>query len=684
VTRDTAHENARWPARRWLPLAAGLLVVLGLATADFWVKHRTVIGPTATLEVDPRGGVRPLAPDRLADDRPDRLFWDDDSYYWAAYARTMIEEGRFRIRRTEIDNAPYGREVHWSSGTTWLLAALAPVAEWTGSRGVDHAIADAALVVHPLLFFALAIGTALLAARRLAWWSSVALAGGFLLSPVLSRDLSYGTVDHHGLLLIFLTGTLLCLLVGGAGCVEEHSGESERRSALARSRRWTIASGIFAGAGMWIQAAFQGPLLAAVAGGAVLGALLQRRPGQGKKPTILVPELWRTWGRVAAATSLAFYLVEYFPFDLGMRLEVNHPLYSLALLCTGEIACRLIRLRLDPRRERWIREAPVLGLSVIGAALPVGALVFGPVEWFWPGDPEVRRLHAAIIAYQPPWVLFRGQSPLAVVVREAGALPLFLVAASILVLLKRTAACGRYLLVIALAPSVVAIALYLRYVRNASLVVVTLICLGFAVFRALQRRDSRPKRGATVAVVAAVLVLAASGHGWLQSWQAHYPFVDSNRFSPDWLTKLAYRDVAHALRENVPEEERIALVDSGLAPTLHYFGDIAVTAGLYWENREGERATVGFFAAYDEREARAILEGRGIRYVVLWAIPPAPVRWHRIRYGHASAADVHRTLGARLVESRAVPAWLADVTDRYGPVARRYRIRIYRFDPDRR
>jgi hypothetical protein len=233
VTRDTAHENARWPARRWLPLAAGLLVVLGLATADFWVKHRTVIGPTATLEVDPRGGVRPLAPDRLADDRPDRLFWDDDSYYWAAYARTMIEEGRFRIRRTEIDNAPYGREVHWSSGTTWLLAALAPVAEWTGSRGVDHAIADAALVVHPLLFFALAIGTALLAARRLAWWSSVALAGGFLLSPVLSRDLSYGTVDHHGLLLIFLTGTLLCLLVGGAGCVEEHSGESERR----RSRR---------------------------------------------------------------------------------------------------------------------------------------------------------------------------------------------------------------------------------------------------------------------------------------------------------------------------------------------------------------------------------------------------------------------------------------------------------------
>jgi hypothetical protein len=141
--------------------------------------------------------------------------------------------------------------------------------------------------------------------------------------------------------------------------------------------------------------------------------------------------------------------------------------------------------------------------------------------------------------------------------------------------------------------------------------------------------------------------------------------------------------VAHALRESVPEDDRVAMTDSGLAPTLHYFGGFAVTAGLYWENRAGERGTVDFFAAYDDRRARDVLERRGIRYVVLWAIPPAPLRWHRIRYGQASAADVRRTLGARLVDSRTVPAWLNDVTDRYGPVARRYRIRVYRFDPDR-
>ena len=86
---------------------------------------------------------------------------------------------------------------------------------------------------------------------------------------------------------------------------------------------------------------------------------------------------------------------------------------------------------------------------------------------------------------------------------------------------------------------------------------------------------------------------------------------------------------------------------------------------------------MSFFAAYDPGESREIARRRGVRFVVLWAVPPAPRRWHFLRYGWANADYVGRTLGSRLVESRDVPEWLEEISGRYGP-AGRYRVKIYR------
>jgi len=103
-----------------------------------------------------------------------------------------------------------------------------------------------------------------------------------------------------------------------------------------------------------------------------------------------------------------------------------------------------------------------------------------------------------------------------------------------------------------------------------------------------------------------------------------------------------------------------------------------VTSGLYWENRDGLRAPIDFFAAHDDEQARAIVEQRGIRYVIFWAGPPAVMRWHRLRYGDADPESVQRTLGHRLAVSEQVPGWLEEITVEYPRTAQPFRVKVYR------
>ena len=65
-----------------------------------------------------------------------------DGRWWIMHAERMAREGLWRIRSTEDDNAPEGREVHWSSLPMWnlvalgkLLAPLSPRADLSSIEG---------------------------------------------------------------------------------------------------------------------------------------------------------------------------------------------------------------------------------------------------------------------------------------------------------------------------------------------------------------------------------------------------------------------------------------------------------------------------------------------------------------------------------------------------------------------
>src|SRR5208283_5985091 len=97
------------------------------------------------------------------------------------------------------------------------------------------------------------------------------------------------------------------------------------------------------------------------------------------------------------AASFAAYAIEYFPAQMGWRLEVNHPLYGLAWLGGGELICQLGR--------RWVPGAIpgrsdsrlAVGGAILAGLLPAVALI-ARSRTFWVADPFLWRLHTAYIA----------------------------------------------------------------------------------------------------------------------------------------------------------------------------------------------------------------------------------------------------------------------------------------------
>jgi hypothetical protein len=57
------------------------------------------------------------------------------------------------------------------------------------------------------------------------------------------------------------------------------------------------------------------------------------------RPTAETARAW-SCGAPSSRASLGFYAIEYFPQHMALRLEVNHPLHSIAWLAAGELAAR--------------------------------------------------------------------------------------------------------------------------------------------------------------------------------------------------------------------------------------------------------------------------------------------------------------------------------------------------------
>jgi len=661
-------------------LLLGLILGFAVILSEGLVVHRTAIVPAR----DQSSSVRRVGEDGrglAASLSEPQYFLDFDGYYWVSYARQMVSEKEFRVRRTDLDNVPFGRPVHWSSVFAWWLILLGGVQALVSGVPFDSAISGAAYGANPILMGLMLCAAGWSVYRRLGNRASFLLVMLLALQPALLRDFGYGRPDHHGLHLICALGVVLLTVLGGGGWVRRDDDPAGTRSrgnggtpgierftlVYSQARRWFIASGLVGGCGLWIGATQQALIIGCLGLGAFAATIAATReagpfdgsssPGEDGSALRWAPELWRLWSRVGALTSFAAYLIEYFPADLGIQLEVNNPLYSLAWLSAGEILYCIGERRL--RRTPWTGyPAAKLGLMVGGIGLLPALAYWGPTDWYLIKDPLMLRVHSVIGEFRPliseiqdPWRLAGELMPALLVILGIGFLRW-----------GREPRLLSTLLAITSVPSLCLLALFLFQARWGGLFVVVSWVVAVPLLLVAGRMGPMSK---TRSRVAAVLVLAVMALQLVPNAARAISRADDQAPGTSFLPladEVLARDIALVLGSSVaPGAPPLTVVTGlGLGSKIHFFGQTRALGSLYWENLDGVRDTVDFFADEGELEALRIARERGADYVVVTADMVSMAAM--LKHGDQDLEGIERTLGYRLIRpENGIPAWLRPV-----------------------
>ncbi len=580
----------------------------------------------------------PQGPTGYADGRRSLLLpaGASDTAHWIIQTQAMIAAGDWRVRWANYDNAPAGREVHWAAPFHWWLAGLAWLDHWVSGRPIGVSVERAAVYSGPVMFGLLLLGLAPFLRRQ---FSAVATAL-FLLGSVavftFYMDFAAGYADHHGLANICGLLTVLFLATGTIG-------------EPARGRGWFIASGVAGGAGLWISAATQVPVLVGIGLGLLAAAKLARGRTAGLA-WLANPGLLRVWGWSGGAMSFAAWLLEYFPHHLNMRLEINHPLYAAAWIGAGE-ALRVAVLAIRDGRSALTgrdRAAGAVGASLV-ALLPL-VIALTKATTFVVADPFVWRIHNLYISeFQPLGrILAKGITWTSVSI----CLPLLLlVPAAWRALRPGTPAEERAQLVLVLGPALLGWFMGWSQVRWLSLAYALTVPVLAMFFRTNEAGRTHASFFGWLA--AGVMLFAPGLFLAVQRTQAGADFTAED------IRNLAERDVAHWLRLRGGAERVVVAGSPSPTSRLIYHGGIAGVATLYWENAAGLRNAAEFYAAPTAEAARAIATRLGVTHIVFISWGSFEPTYALLARGLPADAPLPAdTFAAQLLHAPVPPPWL--------------------------
>jgi hypothetical protein len=604
-----------------------------------------------------------------------------DSLFWISYAQNMAATGEWRLRATRIDNAPLGREVHWSSGFAWWLVALGEARRAFTGEPLPQAIEFAAAYANPALMMLMLVALGWLAA-----WRYGPAVGGLAVAtaatlPHVIDGFAVNEPDHHGLINAAALGTVLCLIAGGFGWERRTAGAPGGLLPVAgRARRWFIASAWCGAAGLWLSAASQILVFAGVALGAVVAIFVAGAPDEHTEAR---PELWRTWGRWGAGAALAFYALEYFPSHLAMRLEVNHPLHAAAWWGAGELLAALAAWR-QAGAPLWPRETQTRAMRAAAAfalASPLLAIAVGGAAWFRVLDPLSRVLPSLVIEGETIAANVQRVGA-AVLWRDVGGVILLLAIGLGAVLARGLSRAERGVGLAAWCATIPALAM--TYHQNRWLLVVGGLCPLFAITGAVAWRPALPRWARVVAIVGLAAVLART-FAWGYAGSS-YAIATADRLglAPDDVFVVALRHYAQELRRRAgPEPEPVVLAGPNESVLLAYYGGFRTVGTLYWENFDGLRAAAAIYAEPDLAEVKKKFAARGIRYLV--SCPPGnfATGYVTLAAGAPDRARAEKSFAALLFAAEQFPQWLRPVwLPPPGPIADAPAARCYEFVPD--
>jgi hypothetical protein len=573
-----------------------------------------------------------------------------DGQMWIRDSLAMVNEGRWRLRSSDIDNAPDGRAIYWNSGWAWWLVVCAKLRMLFSGETLPVAMEMASAWANLPLF----IGV-LLFASGWVWRRWGGTAGAVMALCLAGSRAFYGAFypaypDHHGLISACVLGLVLGVAMAGAGW--RRSTDDEGALLLLRDEnevmRAVTVSAICGAIGLWVSAASL-VVMIALTGGAVLvvGIFAIKAKDSG---IVCVPQAWRLWGRVGAAVSIGFYLLENFPDRLGMRMEANHPLYALAWWGAGEAMTAVLLWR----EQRQAFRSMTLRVAGWGGIICVAPIViwFRGAEVFAPLDPFLMRIHDSIHEFESlPAAIARAGWP---AFGDTLGLIVGVVVLAIAAGLRRGSAGGRLVLA---CTGAVAVAAALqgfwqnRWLLTAGgplviLVVVAVVILGER-FRWWQR---------AILVLLVVVGICLPGPWILMRERLHVEQVRDVQIGE--TVQLLYRDIASALITAGAGKDSIVLSDPNASVGVGYYGGLTTVGTLYWENRDGLKAAADMLCARDDADAAARIHARGITHVVMVSTNDFLAEYEYALTGARRSGKLDDLFGYRLLYEHRMPVWL--------------------------
>jgi hypothetical protein len=542
-----------------------------------------------------------------------------DAQVWIRHGLSLDEGDALRLRHTDIDNAPMGREVHWNSGWAWAIAGAGHVHRAATGLVLPQATERASMWLNPLALFVAILVFSSWTLRRLGLLPAIFITAAMALQARIVEGFFPYNVDHHGL----LTVSVLGLVLGAMAMVRGVRGAG-------------IFSALAGAFGLWVGAA---SVIPAIAVTAVAGAIVATPGGDARA--------WRTWGAVGAAAALAFYALEYFPHHLGLRLEVNHPLYAVAWLAAGELVARRVRpVPMNRAQRAW----PWIALLALPATILAGG---ANVLSFT--DPFMARLHAQHIReFLPMWKALAEASPATIVrICVLEAVPLVAALATLAILRGRSPRVLVFTTLVA-APLLAMAWWQARWQLNASAAGVVLALVLVETWTA--NRDER-RRVLVATAVAAILFLPG---GWDRYYSA-YASVVARIVNPGEAQMALARDVAAVLRMTQPAGEITLLSSPSSSTSVGYYGRFRTLGTLYWENAEGLKAAARILATGDDAEAERLMRARHVTHVALFAEENFTETYLVLLNPKATPQMLQRSFGWRLLSGIDIPPWLEPI-----------------------
>ena len=542
-----------------------------------------------------------------------------DAQVWTRHALSLQEGHALRLRHTDIDNAPMGRDVHWNSGWAWAIAGAGHVHRAVTGLPLARATERAGMWLNPLALFIAILVFSSWTLRRLGVMPAIFITAAMALQPRILEGFFPYYVDHHGLLAVAVLGLVL-------GAIAMLRGV--RGAAI-----FSALSGAF---GLWVSAASAIPAITVTA---VAGAIIATPNGDARA--------WRLWGAVGAAAALAFYAFEYFPDHMSMRLEVNHPLYAIAWLAAGELVARRMRPVAMGRAQLWWPWIALLALPATILAGGANVLSFT--------DPFMARLHAQHIReFLPMWKVLADASPGAILrICVLEATPLAAALVTLAILRKRSPRLLVFTTLVA-APLLAMAWWQARWQLNASAAGVVLALVLVETWTA--NRDARA-RALAAAAVAAILFLPGAWDRYYMTYAA----LAARVVNPGEAQMALSRDVAAVLRATQPSGEIILLSSPNGSTGVGYYGEFRSLGTLYWENAEGLKAAARIFSTSDDAEAERLMRARRVTHVAMFGEENFIEPYLLLLNPGATPQMLQRSFGWRLLAGAEIPAWLEPI-----------------------